>query len=192
MKTPIRFAAAALLAATLVNLTGCATPANTQAMVSSPAKSLKQYPFSVSVTTTGGTETNSAGRSEISDADLKAAIEKSIAESKLFSQIVQKAGAGDYDLSVAVVQMDKPMFGTSFTITMETAWILTRSKDKQVVWRKAVSGTHTATFSDAFVGATRLRLALEGAARATIANGLEAVSGADIGSARQATATPAK
>lgn len=192
MNTYIRVAAAALLAATFVTLTGCATPATTQSMVATPTKTLKQYPFSVSVTTRGGAETNAAGRSEISDADLKAAIEKSIAESKLFNQIVQTAGAGDYDLVVAVVQMDKPMFGTSFTITIETAWTLTRTRDKQIVWRKSVSGTHTATMGDAFVGVTRLRLAIEGAARATIANGLEGVSGADVGSARQAAAAPTK
>jgi len=89
--------------------------------------------------------------------------------------VVQGQG-GDYELAVTVTQLDKPLFGGSFTVTMETAWSLTRSSDRAVIMRKAVRGSHTATMSDAFVGATRLRLALEGAVRDSITQGLLAIS----------------
>jgi hypothetical protein len=176
------------LAATVVMMSGCAAPANQQAMaVSTPSKALKQHPFSVNVATSGGAETSSMGSSAIANADLKAAIEKSIVESKLFKDVVQGSG-GQYQLNVAVTQIDKPMFGASFTVTLETAWSLVRTSDKQVVWRKAISGKHTATMSDAFVGTKRLQLAVEGAARASIEQGLSGISEAVLDGARQAAA----
>jgi hypothetical protein len=186
----VRILSALGLAATVIALSGCAAPASQQAMaVSAPAKILKRHPFSVSVTTSGGAETSSMGSSAIANADLKAAIEKSILESKVFNEVVQ-GNPGQYQLNVAVTQIDKPVFGASFTVTLETAWSLVRTSDKQVIWRKAISGAHTATMSDAFVGVKRLQLAVEGAARANIEQGLSGISEAVLDGARQATAAP--
>jgi len=187
-----RFLWATSLAATVIMLSGCAAPANQQAMaVSEPVKIVKQHPFTVSVTTSGGSETSSMGSSAIANADLKAAIEKSILESKVFKEVVQ-GNAGQYQLNVAVTQIDKPTFGASFTVTLETAWSLVRTSDKQVIWRKAITGAHTATMSDAFVGIKRLQLAVEGAARANIEQGLGGVSEAVLDGGRQATAAAPK
>lgn len=180
------------LAATVAALTGCAAPASQQAMaVSAPAKIVKQHPFSVSVTTSGGAETSTMGSSAIANADLKAAIEKSILESKVFNEVVQ-GRPGQYQLSVAVTQIEKPSFGASFTVTLETAWSLVRTSDKKVMWRKAISGAHTATMSDAFVGVKRLQLAVEGAARANITQGLTGISEVVLGDAVQASAAVPK
>lgn len=178
-------ATSSLLAAALV-LAGCATPATQQSMtVTKPVAANNQHPFTVSVTTTGGAETSLAGSSNISNEDLKTAIETSIKESKLFKEVVA-GSAGQYQLNVAVITLDKPIFGTSFTVTLETAWTLVRAADKAVVWRKVIKGAHTATMSDAFVGVTRLRLALEGAARANIEQGIAGVSDVTMDGSRQA------
>ena len=182
----IRTLATSSLLATALVLAGCATPANQQAMtVAKPVAVKNQHPFTVSVTTSGGAATGSAESSNISNDDLKTAIETSIKESKLFKEVVQ-GSAGQYQLNVAVTQLDKPMFGASFTVTLETAWTLVRASDKAVVWRKAIKGAHTATMSDAFVGVTRLRLALEGAARANIEQGIAGVSDVTMDGNRQA------
>lgn len=184
----IRTAAAAAVAAVVLVLTGCATPANQQAMtVSAPAKITKQHPYSVSVATTGGEETSAMGSSAISNADLKAAIEASIRDSKLFNEVMQ-GKEGQYHLTVAVTQVEKPLFGASFTVTLETAWTLTRVSDKQIVWRKAVKGAHTATMSDSLIGVKRLQLAVEGAARANIEQGIVGISDAALETPRQASA----
>jgi len=47
---------------------------------------------------------------------------------------------------------------------------------KQVVWHKALTSGHTAPFSAAFVAATRLRLAMEGAARMNIEQAIQEIS----------------
>ena len=101
------FACSALL---VINLSGCASSANKEAMVASDLQTLKKHDRSVSVRTAGGAETSAMDSSNISDADLKAAIEESIVQSKLFKSVVQGKD-GDYDLAVSIVRLDKPIFG---------------------------------------------------------------------------------
>lgn len=160
-------------------LTGCSTPANREAMTPQGVVVSKHYPHSVHVQTNGGSETSATGGSNISDADLKAAIEDAVIQSKVFKSIVQSAG-GDYELSVRVVSLSKPIFGLTFTVEMETAWSLTKVADHSVLMRKAVKSSGTATMGDAFAGVTRLRLAVENAARENISQGLKAVAELDL------------
>jgi len=114
--------------------------------------------------------------SNVSDADLKAALEASITETRVFREVVQ-GRSGDYELTVSVTQLSKPMFGFSFTVEMEAGWTLTRVSDGRQVWRKAITSTHTVSANAAFAGATRLRMAVEGAAKANISQGLAEIGG---------------
>ena len=166
-----------LIVTVVVGLSGCASTATREAMlVGAPAT--KNYPYSVSVQTRGGTETSATTGSTVSNEELKAAVEGSIMQSKLFKSVVQ-GGNGDYEITVIVTQLTKPVFGASFTVEMEAGWALTKASDKAVVLRKVVKSAHTATLDDAIVGATRMRIAVEGAARKNIAQGLQAI--ADLG-----------
>lgn len=164
---------AAVVAVALV-LGGCASPANRDAMVANQVHVAKKFASSVSVDVKGGGDTSSLGSSNISSADLKAAIEKSISQTGLFRTVVQTPG-GDYELGVSVVRLAKPAFGLSFTVDMEAGWTLSKVSDHSVVWRQGIQSSHTASMSDAFVGVERLRIAVEGAARANIAKGLQAI-----------------
>ena len=62
------------------------------------------------------------------------------------------------------------------TVTLEITWSLTRVKDDEVVWRKAIVSSLTAKAGEAFAGVTRLRLANEGAARKNMAAGIAAIA----------------
>ena len=163
-----------LIVTALVGLTGCASPPTREAMlVGAPAT--KNYPYSVSVQTRGGTETSAMTGANVSNEELKAAVESSIVASKLFKSVVQDRN-GDYELTIIITQLTKPVFGASFTVEMEAGWALTKVSDKTVVLRKVIKSAHTATLDDAIVGATRMRLAIEGAARKNIAQGLQAIA----------------
>jgi len=148
-------------------------------MTATSIASSKKLPYSLSVKTGGGNETSALGSSEISNEDLRAAIEKSVTQTALFKEVV-KGKSGDYELSVSVVKLTKPLFGGSFTVEMEAGWSLIKTSDKSVLMRKSVTSSHTATMGDSLVGVTRLRLAVEGAARNNIKQGLEAISALDI------------
>lgn len=158
---------------------GCAAPANRAAMTPSDMVISKHFPYSLSVSSGGGSETGTMDSSNIADADFKAAIEEAVRNSKLFTSIIQGSG-GDYELNVRVTSLSKPLFGTTFTVQMEAAWSLTRVADRNVMLRKAVQSSGTATMGDAFAGVTRLRLAVEAAARDNISQGLTAIAGLSL------------
>lgn len=167
------------LIAAVIGLAGCASGAHKENMVAAPVASTKKLPYSVAVDARGGAETGTMDSSNVSNADLKAAIESSIAKSSLFKSVVQGKN-GDYELTVTVIQLSKPMFGGAFTVTMETGWSLIKTSDKRIVMRKSIKSSHTAELSDSLVGVTRLRLALEGAVRNSIAQGLQEISALPI------------
>lgn len=138
-----------------------------------------KHPHSVSVEAKGGAETSAMDSSNIANADLKAAIENSITQSALFKSVLQGKG-GDYELTVTVTQLSKPLFGASFTVTMEAGWVLVKTSDKRIVLRQVVISQHTATMGDSLVGVERLRLAVEGAARSNITQGMQAIAALNL------------
>lgn len=163
------------IVAFIIVLTGCASPAKREAMIPQGAAASKSHPYSVIVQTSGGSETGVLDSSNISDADLKAAIEDAITQKKVFTKIVQGNGA-DYELSVRVINLSKPVFGATFTVDMETAWTLTKIADNSIMMRKAIKSTGKATMGDAFVAIVRIRVAVENAARDNIDQGLKAIT----------------
>lgn len=167
--------AAAGLALLIAGLAGCSSSATKEAMVVSDAVLAKKHDRSAAVRTAGGAETTAMDSTNISDEDLKAAIEDSIVQTKVFKSVVPGKDA-DYDLTVSIVKLEKPIFGLTFTVNMEATWVLAKQSDKSIVLRKSIQSTGTATFSDATVAVTRLRLAVERAAKANIEQGLQAIA----------------
>lgn len=158
-----------------LSLAGCSTPATREAITPQSIATGKTHPFGVRVQVGGGSETSAISGTNVSDAELKAAIEDAVKQNKVFATVAQGGGA-DYELSVRVIRLSKPLFGASFTVEMETAWSLVRSADRKVVLQKSVKSSGTATMGEAFVGATRLRMAVERAAKDSIGQGLGAVA----------------
>lgn len=169
------FAFTALLVSVAIALSGCASPASKDAVIAHSMPITQHHQKTVSITTQGGSETGAMDSSNISNGDLAKAIEGSIVENGLFTQVIH-GGDSDYLLNVTIVNMSKPMFGASFTVRMEAAWSLTERKTKKVVMRDSIKSSHTATMGQAFIGVTRLRLALEGAVRENIRLGLMGIS----------------
>jgi hypothetical protein len=165
---------ALILCAAVGILAGCATATKPEAMVAAPADTLTRHPKTVAVSTVGGQETSSTGKSQIADAAFRQALIASIEKAKVFSAVVQGADA-NYTLSVAIVNVEQPSFGLSFTVKMETAWSLKKA-DGSVAWQEVIKAENTATTSDAFAGVERLRIATEGAARKSIEAGLAKIS----------------
>ncbi|HEY8360477.1 MAG TPA: hypothetical protein VIL30_23735 [Ramlibacter sp.] len=169
-----RLAAAGVALATLLALGGCATPAEQANMAAPAVQSGKKLPYTVRVETRGGADTGLTDMSNISDAELKSAIETSIRQSGLFRSVV--ADGGDYVLSVSVAGMQRPLFGGAVTVTLDMGWSLMRAGDRSVVLRKGIRTSYTAQMSHSLVGITRMRLAVEGAVRQNISEGLQAIA----------------
>ncbi len=153
-------------------LGGCTSPALTSAMVPTSLGAVTKHIESLSINVTGGAE----AMAQISNADFSAALGQAIQQSGLFAQIKPMGSTGAYHLEVSIVRLQQPMMGFSMTATLETNWTLSRVSDHNVIWQKAITTSHTAKTSEAFVGATRVRLATEGAARDNIQDALGQLS----------------
>ncbi len=173
----VSFALLIIMAVGVVwGLSGCSTPTATrEGMILDPVPVLQKHPYSVALRTQGGIETGTTDFPGIPNEDFSKAIEESIIKTGLFTKVIQINGA-DYSLDVSIISMSKPLIGTSFTVNLETGWSLVKTANKEVVMRESIKSSNTATMGDAFVGVTRFRLAVEGAARENIRLGLLAIS----------------
>lgn len=175
MKSAKNLLASTLLVGLALILVGCASPASREGMTPQDAVLLKALGQSVRVSASGGAETGNMDSTNIADADLKAALEAAIEKTGVFKQIVQSGGS-EYELSVRITSLKKPMAGFSMTVDLETAWSLVRVSDRKPVLQKGISTTYTAGMSEAFVAVTRIRMAVEGAVRENISQGLRAIA----------------
>jgi hypothetical protein len=128
---------------------------------------------------------------QIANKDFVSALEQAIRDCRLFARVTR--GGGGYALDVRITGYNPPRTGANMTATMTTHWKLTRLSDRSVLFEDFVKQSHTCTIGDAFVGATRWRMANEGVARDTIAEGIRRLSGAPLwfapgpGDAREGT-----
>lgn len=160
-------AVAAIAALACAILAGCATPSTSTGMTVHKLPIANRATEAVSITVTGGKQTSSTSVSQIADADFREALAASILESGLFPKIAAGNDAG-YALEAFIGALDQPLIGFSLKVDMEVGYKLTDRSDGRIVWRKGIRSTHTATTSDSVIGATRLRLANEAAARKNI------------------------
>lgn len=169
----------AALSLCVVLAAGCATQAQQQSMVATDFTAAHKHPQTVSVSVTGGQETSALGKSQISNESFAQALAESINRSQAFSKVLPTPG-GTYLLSVQVFNVEQPSFGATFTVKMETGWTLKRADSGKTVWQQAIRSEHSVSVGEAFVGAERLRLANEGAARKNIAAGLAEITKLDF------------
>ncbi len=155
-------------------ITGCASPTNPIAMAPTSYVPEKVQPYSVSVKTVGGQETSALGKSSVSDADLKAAIEETILKTKAFKQLV-KVGDADYELSATIMTVNQPSMGFSFTVKTDIAWNL-KKVGGDIAWRQVIHSEHTTGAGEAFAGVKRLRMATEGAIKNNIELALKEIA----------------
>ena len=164
---------------TIAGLMGCASPAAQKAMIVNTLSDARRQPFTVSEVAQGGSETGAFDLSSISNQDLAAAIEESIKTTGVFSKVVRAPGA-DYELTVAIIDLARPVAGFDMTVEMEAAWSLVQSKTGDVVMRRSVKSSGRATMGDEFGAVNRLRVAVERAARENIRQGLGVIGALEL------------
>jgi hypothetical protein len=160
-----RIAAWAALVLTLGSAGGCATPSNPAAMVASTPPAAHRSEGSISVAVSGGQETSSVHKSQISDAAFAQALRDSLAASGLFAGVKDE---GTYKLNAHLGKLSQPTLGFDMKVDMEVGYTLVDSRTGERVLRKNIASSHVATTGDALAGVDRVRLANEGAARKNI------------------------
>jgi hypothetical protein len=135
----------------------------------------KKFTQSLSISVSGGQKTNPLWCSQVANEDFATALQLTIEKNGMFSQVLRSEG-GDYKLDVRLIQLHQPIAGFNMTVQADVEWRLRETASRKLVWEKVTNRAYTAKMSDAFDGATRLRLANEGAIRESIKDGLGQLS----------------
>lgn len=107
-----------------------------------------------SVIVSGGSETNPLWTAQVSNNDLKTALESSLGAAGYLG-----ADGPPMVVTANMVELNQPLAGFDMSVTSRIQYSVTSAG--RVVFNDTVSATGTATLSDAFAGVERLRLANE-------------------------------
>tara|TARA_B100001540_G_C15761936_1_gene622112 strand:+ start:122 stop:637 length:516 start_codon:yes stop_codon:yes gene_type:complete len=144
-------------------LASCATSSSN--MYIKEINNLNLFNETIKVSVIGGKQ----GRVESLD------YEMALKDALLRSGLVNNLDSGSsLTLNVQILSLKEPMFGGAFTVTMRSLWILKSTNCDAI--RKQISSEYTATMSDQIIGAARLNLAVEGAVRNNIKDGMNFIS----------------
>ena len=173
----MKFTKIILILAAIIYLSGCASGAKMENMVFHGSQKVYSESLKDSLevsSVTGGQKTNPAWTSEISSNAFSGAVKESLLAQGLLSD------NGRYQLKVAMLRVDQPLFGLDLKVTTYVQYILTDISSGSIILNETVTAPYTATFSDAFAAVKRLRLANEGAGKKNIEALLEKLSALKI------------
>ena len=157
---------------------GCASPTKPDAMIADAVMPVHTSSSDVSVAVSGGKETSSVGKSQISNDAFAQALRASIEKAGLFSKVADSGTR--YRLTSFIGKVDQPNMGFAMTVKLEVSYTLKDLQAGTTVWTKDIESEHTAQVSDAFAGIARLRPATEGAAKDNIAKAIAEISALNL------------
>ncbi|MEM9100520.1 MAG: hypothetical protein AAGC79_18590 [Pseudomonadota bacterium] len=118
-------------------------------------------------TVSGGEETNPAWKSKVSTEAFETALNQSLAVTALLAP-----QGGPLKVDAELVDLDQPFGGVSMTVTSTARYTVTSSAG-EAVFDETIVTPHTTEFSEAILGAERLRLANEGSVKKNISRFIE-------------------
>lgn len=155
-------------------LAGCASGAKPGAMVVPVSEArlvADQSPLFQSMQVqdvTGGQKTNPMWTSEVSNEAFAEALRQTLTAHAILS-----TGEGKYALKAQLIEVKQPFIGLTFTVKTRVRYTLAKADGGEVLLDEELNSEYSATVGDAFLGYERLRLANEGAIRASIENFLD-------------------
>lgn len=114
---------------------------------------------------TGGRDTNPAWTSQVSSESFRRALELSLESAGAYSRILS---GSRYQLVADLLRLEQPLLGIDLTVTSTARYVIIDASTKREAYDRTITAPYTARFSDALIGAERLKLANEGAVRANI------------------------
>ncbi|MGF1740444.1 hypothetical protein L4C34_05045 [Vibrio profundum] len=160
-------------------LFGCATPAKVSHMEIKNTAMAFDPSLSGAIAVDqvkGGEGTNPLWKSKIANSDFDAAVKSSLKSFSLLSEGKQPA----YELSVVIVDVEQPSFGFDMKVTSKIRYVLVEKSSGKAVFEETIKAPYVAQFSDAFYGASRLKIATEESAKKNIAEFLKKLSKLNI------------
>lgn len=155
-----RLAVVAAVASLMGLAAACASPSRPELMVLPATSGLTAasgdlgYRSVTSVVVSGGAETNPLWTAQVSNEDLKTALEGSLAAAGYMG-----SDGPNMVVTANMVELQQPIMGLDLSVTSRIQYQVT--SNGRVVFNDTVSATGTGTMSDAFAAVERLRVANE-------------------------------
>lgn len=154
-----RFFALSLMIAAYACLNGCATPAETQAMIVNPDAPVGQnqkLKGKVALgNVAGGQETNPLWTSQVDNQSFREALRSSLSA---FGYLASDPATASHKVDANLMSLVQPVIGLTFDVKSNIQYTVTTGNASK---EHVIEATGTAGFSDAAVAITRLRLANE-------------------------------
>jgi hypothetical protein len=110
--------------------------------------------------------------------------EKSIVDAILSTELLTglyESQGKPYVLDIRIVKVEAPSFSYKMTVDMNVVWELSRTDDGSQILHEKIQSTYTGgAFEGGLIGANRVRVAAEGAARENIRLGLAKLTSLDL------------
>ena len=113
----------------------------------------------------GGRETDPLWTPQVSDGELREALERSLEHNGMRAA---QADFARYVVSARIVEFQRPALGLAMRVSPLVAYRVVDRADKDVIYGEELRTSYTVAFGESVLGAERLRLANEGAIRENI------------------------
>ena len=155
----LRILALLFVAITYVTLTGCATPANPQAMIVNPDASIAPNEklkgmFAIG-SIIGGQDTNPLWTSQVDNKSFGEALRGTLAA---FGYLASDPASAKHRIDANLMSLAQPLFGLTFDVQSNVQYVVITGDSKK---EYLVSASGVATFSDSALAIERLRIANE-------------------------------
>jgi hypothetical protein len=154
-----------------VIVSGCAAPARVLNMTVASTSAAAEIENSVFrnnlsvVKVYGGNKTNPLWISQVSGDAFETALRYSLEDNGLSSQNNPEPR---FEITANLSELEQPAFGIDITVKSKVGYEVVETKTGEAWFSKTILASYTATFSDAIIGAERLKLANEGSIRENI------------------------
>lgn len=159
MTSVIRCFILSIIFVAYTSLNGCASPAETQAMIVSPDASIGQNPKLKGKVAlgniAGGQETNPLWTSQVDNQSFTEALRGSL---NAFGYLAGNSAAASYKVDANLMSLVQPAFGLTLDVKSNIQYTVATGN---TIKEHIIEATGSAGFSDAAVAITRLRLANE-------------------------------
>lgn len=129
---------------------------------------------SVSITAAGSAKRAYIMRPLVPAEAIEEALTAAVQAAGLFDEVVP--AGGDRQLKVTIERLDEPEIGIDQTCTVTLAWRLSTGDRARTLWEQRITTTRTVNSLDELDSEARGQLAIEGAIRRNLRQGIERLS----------------
>lgn len=156
---------------------GCASSPDAH----TPAANQSRHAETLLLKVTGGSDAAATNAAQVARVGYATGVTKAIHQTGLFAKVVTAGeGSPEYQLEIAIADLQPPEIGAVMTATVETTWTLTRVSNGYQIWQKSISTSHTTQANEAFTGVERVHLAIDGATQANIREGIKQLNSVSL------------